>query len=282
MEGSPGSGGGRKLGADTGATWGQTRGNAAGGSRPAPASAQRGPRAGSPGAAMVLRAEQDERGQQPGQRVHGLGPVGAAPTRRRGPAGRGRSRSCFSGGRGGGGTSGREPEDARRGREGGGARRREPPHLPPRPPHSEARRICRPRAGSTAPPQLEPRRPAEPHPPQAGGLELSIPPPLLLPAADGSFCASAREATQVRDPRGRSSPLPRQAPADRCARVHNLVLEFARGCLWGSQAPGSRFRQRGRDPGGCQRPCSLCFVLGETPTSSSFQNPHTNQSTALH
>lgn len=135
---------------------GQTRGNAAGGSRPAPspepglASAQRGPRAGSPGAAMLLRAEQDERGQQPGQRVHGLGPVGAGPTRRRGPAGRGRSRSCFSGGRGGG-TSGREPEDARRGREGGGARRREPPHLPPRPPHSGARRISRPRAGSTAP-----------------------------------------------------------------------------------------------------------------------------------
>ncbi|XP_059947513.1 cuticle collagen 2C-like [Mesoplodon densirostris] len=50
--------------------------------------------------------------------------------RRRGPAGRGSSRSCLAGGGGGGGTRGREREGARRGREGG--RSGEPGAAPPR------------------------------------------------------------------------------------------------------------------------------------------------------
>lgn len=83
--------------------------------------------------------------------------------RRRGPAGRGSSRSCLAGGRGGGGTRGREREGARRGREGG--RSGEPGAAPPRAarhgplppsPSSSGRPACSSPPASATPPRPRP------------------------------------------------------------------------------------------------------------------------------
>ena len=162
--------------------------------------------------------------------------------RRRGPAGRGSSRSCLAGGRGGGGTSGREREGARRGREGGLSA--EPGAAPPR----AARHGPLPPAPPPAP-AAPPAAPLPPPPdPRAPGRGSGTPRPsaAALAGRKGSLRASIREATQAHDPRGRGLSLPaRRLRTDGRGRTWSLPgVESAMGRLWGSRVPGSWFGGR--------------------------------------
>lgn len=150
-------------------------------SPPRAAPAQRGPGARSPGAAVLLRAEQQKRGQQPGQRVHGLGRLGAGP----GAApGSGRSRELEK-------LLSRRPRRRRHKRAGAGGRAARARGRTER----RARSRPAPRRAARPPPalplQLRPPRLQLPsrlrHTPAApaGGPALPVPAPLPLPAVKG-------------------------------------------------------------------------------------------------
>lgn len=205
------------------------------------------PGARSPGAAVLLRAEQQERGQQPRQRAHGLGRLGAGPGA---ASGSGRSQALAK-------LLRPRPRRRRRRAGAGGARRER-------------------EGGRSAEPEPEP----EPEPPRpdpgrspAGRPApcRAVPAPLPLPAANAPsrLCPVA---TQAHDPRGRGLRLPaRRLDTDGGGRASSLKQSVPWAVGGGH---GSRELVGPRRVPASLRQAPLTGRDTSPNTGRRFQNPH--------
>ena len=238
-------------------------------SSPRAAPAQRGPGARSPGAAVLLRAEKQERGQQPGQRVHGLGRLGAGPAAAPG-SGRSRELEKLLSRRprrrrhkraGAGGRAARARGRTERGARSRPAPRRAARPPPARPPSSSGRPACSSPPASARPPRP---RPGVRHSPSQRRCPCRPErvPPRVYPGGD----SGARPAW--------TRPLAAgQAPADRRAR-QNLVPPWG-GVCHGPFVGVTGPRELVRGEEGASAPEAFTFYRARRArsTGSSFQNP---------
>lgn len=192
-----------------------------------------------PGAAGLLRAEQQERGQQPGQRVHGLGARRWTGDGAEVPPVAG-AREVASPAAAVAAQAGREREGARRGREGG--RSAEPRARPAPNRAAPRRRPARPPPPAAQPAALRSRADSSPPPSLAAAPRLQLPPGLAAPPSPG--VGHSRSASLLRG--RRPSPATLLVAASRCPagrlQTDGRGDPRPRGCLWGTQVPGTWFR----------------------------------------